>query len=65
MGTHTTLAELSLFKPLRPVRVKVICKGTTEVGSTFEKSHLILGDENVSYIILYNLRYYIFPSTLY
>ncbi|KAJ4909808.1 hypothetical protein Rs2_04429 [Raphanus sativus] len=46
MGTHTTLAELSLFKPLRPVRVKVICKGTTEVGSTFEKSHLILGDEN-------------------
>ncbi|CAN7023031.1 unnamed protein product, partial [Brassica rapa subsp. trilocularis] len=34
-GSHTLLAELSLFKPLLPVRVKVISKGRTEVGTRF------------------------------
>ncbi|KAG5393671.1 hypothetical protein IGI04_023634, partial [Brassica rapa subsp. trilocularis] len=34
-GSHTLLAELSLFKPLLPVRVKVISKGRTE-GNTIQ-----------------------------
>ncbi|KAG2293119.1 hypothetical protein Bca52824_039788 [Brassica carinata] len=40
MCSHTLLAELSLFKHLLPVRVKIICKGRTEVGTRFQKSEL-------------------------
>ena len=50
MGNHTMLAELSLLKPLFPIRVKVICKGKTKVGSRFQKSELIIGDEKVTNI---------------
>ncbi|CAF2193642.1 BnaA07g28570D [Brassica napus] len=45
MGTHRLVSELSLDKPLHPVRVKVICKGPTVVGSGFQKTVLIIGDE--------------------
>ena len=48
MGTHRLVSELSLDKPLHPVRVKVICKGPTVVGSGFQKTVLIIGDEKVS-----------------
>ncbi|KAH0879178.1 hypothetical protein HID58_066572 [Brassica napus] len=41
MGSHTVLAELSLLKPLLPIRVKE----KTEVGSRFQKLELIIGDE--------------------
>ncbi|KAF8097470.1 hypothetical protein N665_0288s0003 [Sinapis alba] len=44
MGSRTFLSDLSLFKPLLPVRVKVIYKGRTEFGSRFHKSQLIFGD---------------------
>nr|VDD00114.1 unnamed protein product [Brassica oleracea] len=45
MGTHRLVSELSLDKPLLPVRVKVICKGPTVVRSGFQKPILIIGDE--------------------
>ncbi|KAH0857418.1 hypothetical protein HID58_085679, partial [Brassica napus] len=45
MGSQTMLAEMSLLKPLLPIRVKVTCKGKTEVGSRFQKSELIIEDE--------------------
>lgn len=48
MGTHRLVSELSLDKPLLPVRVKVICKGPTVAGSGFQKTVLIIGDEKVS-----------------
>ncbi|KAL0644050.1 hypothetical protein Bca4012_042340 [Brassica carinata] len=48
MGSQTMLAEMSLLKPLLPIRVKVTCKGKTEVGSRFQKSELIIEDEKVS-----------------
>ncbi|KAF2577758.1 hypothetical protein F2Q68_00006118 [Brassica cretica] len=40
--------RIESFKPLLPVRVKVICKGKIEVGSRFQKTELIVGDETVS-----------------
>ncbi|KAH0894642.1 hypothetical protein HID58_057071 [Brassica napus] len=47
MGTHRLVSELSLDKPLLPVRVKVICKGPTVAGSGFQKTVLIIGDEKI------------------
>ncbi|KAF8083385.1 hypothetical protein N665_0776s0010 [Sinapis alba] len=45
MGSHSLLAELSLFKPLLPIRVTVICKGRTKIGLRFQETQLIFGDE--------------------
>ena len=46
VGSH--FGRIESFKPLLPVRVKVICKGKIEVGSRFQKTELIVGDETVS-----------------
>lgn len=58
MDSHTFLADLSLFKPLLPVRVKVIYKGRTEFGSRFQKSQFILGDAKVSIFSIDIFQYY-------
>ncbi|KAH0904128.1 hypothetical protein HID58_043631, partial [Brassica napus] len=58
VGSH--FGRIESFKPLLPVRVKVICKGKIEVGSRFQKTELIVGDETIDPILKSN--FYCFPN---